>query len=191
MQGTHQDQLANALRQRRRAFLIWMRHAIDPFSILGGQKDIAWDNVRRAQRRVLRARRAIERHFRWEAANMKVDVRDIWFRTGLPLPDIARRIRLESDFFEDGEDYWNWVIGRLGDVELDITRTHTQPPELVETRIFEVGHGILPESLVLEIVERLRPFVSSPIYSGRWCPSPESDGEFEAVREFKLTSHEI
>jgi hypothetical protein len=69
MRSTHEDQLADAFRQRRKAFLLWMRHAIDPFSVLGGNRDIARGNVRRAHRRVLRAKRAIERRRRWLAAN--------------------------------------------------------------------------------------------------------------------------
>ena len=73
MRGTHEDQLAIALRQRRTAWLRWFRHALDPISVLMGDRAEAWKNVRRSHRRVLRARRGIVRHDRWLVEQNNLD----------------------------------------------------------------------------------------------------------------------
>ena len=114
---------------------------------------------------------------------MQLGVKDIWFRSKLPLDEIAHRLGLQ-EVIEDGEDYWDWVIGKLRDVELDVTRTHTEPPELVETCIFLVSREEMPASLVADLVQRLRPFVSGNIHCGRWWLKTGHDFDMEVFQTF-------
>ena len=114
---------------------------------------------------------------------MTLDVMDIWVRSKLPLAEIAWRLGLR-EVTEDAEEYWAWVIGTLGEVTLDITRTHTRPPGHVETRIFVVEGGKFSESLIATVVVRLREFVSGPIACGRWEYRSGNDFDLVLVREF-------
>ncbi len=114
---------------------------------------------------------------------MQFGVKDIWFRSELPLDEIAQRLGLQ-DVIEDGEDYWNWIIGRLGDVKLDVTRTHIEPPELVETRIFAIGHEEMPELLVADLARRVRSFVPGDIYCGKWWFLAGNEIEMEIFQTF-------
>ncbi len=88
-------------------------------------------------------------------------VTDVWFRSALQLAEIARRLELR-DITDDAEDYWAWVIGSLGNALVDITRTHTRPAGMVDTRVFVID-GSFTESLLAELVVRLRAFVPGPI----------------------------
>ena len=83
MRGTHEDQLAIALRQRRMAVLKWLRHAIDPFSYLSGEHGMAWRELRRLHHRVLRARRGMERYKRWLASQKNANHIDDEFNTAV------------------------------------------------------------------------------------------------------------
>jgi hypothetical protein len=85
---------------------------------------------------------------------------------------------------EDAEDYWAWVIGALGEVQLDITRTHGRPAGLVETRIFMPGGGKFSEPLIATVVSRLRGFVPGPVACGRWEYRSGNDFDLVVVREF-------
>jgi hypothetical protein len=108
---------------------------------------------------------------------MATEVTDVWFRSHLPLAEIAQQLGLR-DVTDDAEDYWAWVIGTLSDTRLDITRTHTRPANSVDTRIFVLG-GAFTEPLLDELVGRLRSFVPGPIRCGRW--------EYHCGHEFDLT----
>jgi hypothetical protein len=114
---------------------------------------------------------------------MQLGVKDIWFRSELPLDEIAQRLGLQ-EVIEDAEDYWAWVIGRLGNVKLDITRTHTQPPALVETRIFEVNHEEMPESLIADLARRLQSFVPGAVLCGRWWYLAGHEFDLEVFQTF-------
>src|SRR5262245_17969172 len=98
---------------------------------------------------------------------MATGVTDIWFRSALPLDEIAARLGL-SDITHDVEDYWEWVIGTLAGAQLDITRTYTQPPRTTDTRIFLTENTEFSNELITEVVSRLRDFVSGTIAYGRW-----------------------
>jgi hypothetical protein len=108
---------------------------------------------------------------------MDYRITDIWFRSRLPLAEIARRLGLR-DITEDAENYWAWAIGTLGEAQLDITRTHTQSAGETDTRIFLVGGGSFPAELLAQVVARLQPFVGSSIAAGRW--------EYQSGEDFLL-----
>lgn len=93
-------------------------------------------------------------------------IRDLWFRSPLSLLVIAQQLQLRDIEF-DLENYWEWVIGWLDDVKLDITRTHTQPPESVDTRIFDYNLAPFRDDILDTLVARLRPIVVGAIYAGQ------------------------
>jgi len=101
---------------------------------------------------------------------MTGEVRDIWFRSTLSLAEITRRLGLQ-DVTADSENYWEWVIGTLGDVTLDITRTHTRRRWQVDTVIFLTGdegnHREFSDVLIADIVGRLHSFVRGSVLCGR------------------------
>src|SRR5262245_20460694 len=98
---------------------------------------------------------------------MASGVTDIWFRSALPLDEIAARLGL-NNITHDAEDYWEWVIGTLAGAQFDITRTYTQPPGTTNTRIFLVNNTEFSNELITEVVSRLRDFISGTIACGRW-----------------------
>lgn len=112
---------------------------------------------------------------------MAPEVTDIWFRSRLSLAEVAQRLGLR-DVTEDAENYWAWVIGTLGDARLDITRTHTRPAGIVDTRVF-VLDGAFTEPLLAELVGRLREFVPDAIRCGRWEYRSGNDFDLVVVRE--------
>jgi hypothetical protein len=114
---------------------------------------------------------------------MAVKITDVWFRSTLPLAEVAARLGL-LDVSEDAENYWAWVIGTLDGVRLDITRTHTRPAGEVDTRAFVQGRGGFSTALLEELVRRLRAFVSGPITCGSWQYRSGNDFNLIAVREF-------
>jgi hypothetical protein len=119
---------------------------------------------------------------------MTPEVTDVWFRSPLRLAEIARRVGLR-DVTEDAESYWAWVIGTLGDARLDITRTHTRPAGMVDTRVF-VLDGKFTESVLAELVRRLRTFVSGTIACGQWVYRSGDDFDLLVVREFGPASQD-
>ena len=110
------------------------------------------------------------------------DVTDIWFRTDLPLMDIARGMGL-ADPSEDAEDYWEWVIGRAGRVEVDIARTHRRPAGVVDTRLFLVSGVPIRKKLEADLLERLRRVVHGAIWCGRWIYRSGNDFDLVVVEE--------
>ena len=118
-----------------------------------------------------------------ECRSRASEVTDLWFRSNLPLAEVAQRLGLR-DVTEDAEDYWAWVIGILCDVRLDITRTHTRPAGEVDTRVFVLGGGGFSESLLAELVGRLRAFLPGTLRCGRWDYRSGNDFDLVVVREF-------
>lgn len=115
-------------------------------------------------------------------------IQDIWFRTALPLKEIAKRLELR-DLIVDAENHWEWVIGTLGDVRLDITRTHRRRPKEVDTRIFILAHGQETETftadLVTQLVDRLLEFSLGPVSCGRWEYITGNQFNLVVVHEFR------
>ncbi len=105
---------------------------------------------------------------------MPFPVTDLWFRSPLSLREIATRLGL-ADVCSDSENYWTWEIGTLNGARLDITRTHTKPPETADTRIFLVDNTKFSEELIVEIVSRLQSFIRGAITCGRWEPRSGND----------------
>jgi hypothetical protein len=118
---------------------------------------------------------------------MTSEVIDVWFRSNPSLAEIAKRLNLQ-DVTQDAENYWAWVIGKLGDARLDITRTHTQPANKVDTRVF-VLEGTFTELLLAELVTRLRAFIAGPIRCGRWEYVSGNDFNLVVVREYGAEHH--
>lgn len=114
---------------------------------------------------------------------MRSDIADIWFRSSLRLTEIAQRLELR-DVAEDAENYWEWVIGMFNEVQLDITRTHTQPAAHVDTRILMLGNREFSESLLAKLVGLLREFLPGPIMTGRWEYRSGNDFDLVVVQEF-------
>ncbi|HEY1014906.1 MAG TPA: hypothetical protein VGE07_19515 [Herpetosiphonaceae bacterium] len=104
-------------------------------------------------------------------------ITDIWFVTPLPLRDLARALRM-TDVTADAENYWEWIIGTLGGMTLDITRTHTLPAAEVPTRIFRLeaprAFAAVQQAFV---AARLQQAGITPIFLGAWVY--RSGDEFE------------
>jgi len=114
---------------------------------------------------------------------MDASVTDIWFRSALSLDEITVKLGL-ADVTFDAENYWEWAIGTLSGMQLDITRTHTQPAEATDTRIFLLGNMRFTDDLIADVVSRLRSFVSGTIWCGRWEYRSGDDFDLVVVREF-------
>ena len=114
---------------------------------------------------------------------MAGDITDIWFRSGLSLGEIARRLGFE-DSKSDAEDFWEWVIGTVGTARCDLTRTHTRGNAVTDARIFEVDGRPFTPAEVEDLVSRLRTFVSGTISCGRWIPTSGDDFDRIVVRQF-------
>ncbi len=111
-------------------------------------------------------------------------ITDLWFYSPLPLLEISRRLGLQ-DVEEGAENHWHWVVGRLGDCQLDITRMHSPSSVEVDTRIFknEEVRQFSPE-LVSVLVDRLQDFISGAISCGQWVYRSANDFELISVEEF-------
>lgn len=103
---------------------------------------------------------------------------DIWFRTGLTLEAIAEAIGLTDTSF-DAENYWEWVIGTLGSIELDVTRTHTLDSLDTDTRIFRVDTKHFTDSEIEHICEKIVVIAESDICWGQW--QYRSGDEFDKI----------
>lgn len=116
-----------------------------------------------------------------EYGSMTNEIKDVWFRSPLPLAEIANRLGL-TDVAQDAEDYWAWVIGSLDETQLDITRTHTRSANSVDTRIF-VLHGQFREAVLAKLIGLLRDFVTGSISCGRWEHRSGHDFKLVVIRE--------
>ncbi len=92
---------------------------------------------------------------------------DIWFRAAMSLDEIAIAIGM-SDQVHDAEDYWEWVIGELNGIQLDLTRSHTKPRTDSDTRIFRLDNLQFSESEIEALCDRLCSATNSTIRWGRW-----------------------
>lgn len=110
-------------------------------------------------------------------------ITDLWFRSELPLGEIAKRLGLRG-VREDAENYWAWVVGALAGERIDVARTHTRPAGDAETRVFLLSGLPLEEGLLAEVVARLQAFVPGPISAGRWQYRSGEDFELVPVREY-------
>lgn len=101
------------------------------------------------------------------AQGTTADVDDLWFRTDLSLTDIGRGLGLIG-IEEDDENYWSWIIGSLGALRIDVTRTHTVPPGSTDTRIFVLGEDRISPTLRQLLIDRLHALGVSPVHYGTW-----------------------
>jgi hypothetical protein len=101
-------------------------------------------------------------------------ITDIWFRSGLSLPQIAEKLGL-AEVDHDSENYWEWVIGNVRDVRIDITRTHTKRRASVDVRVFCLDLIAFDSELKTALVQSLSAFVRGPICCGRWRYRTDND----------------
>ena len=94
-------------------------------------------------------------------------ITDIWFRTSESLETVADHLGLVKPIF-DAENYWAWVIGGFGDVQIDITRTHTIPADTTDTRIFRCDNLEFSESQAREISNAIIDKSLSDVSWGQW-----------------------
>jgi hypothetical protein len=69
-----------------------------------------------------------------------ISVTDTWFRSTQSSISLAAAVGLSSTV-HDSEDFWEWVIGDLDDLRLDITRAHARAPNDTDVRIFRLDNG--------------------------------------------------
>jgi hypothetical protein len=117
-------------------------------------------------------------------------VTDIWFRSESSLRDIAAGLEL-LEIVEDAENYWEWIIGLVGSVRVDLTRTHTLPNGESDARLFLLDGGEFSEAQVLELVGRLRTFVSGEISCGRWEYRAGNDFDRIVVKTFDSSGRHL
>lgn len=101
---------------------------------------------------------------------------DIWFRSTCSLEEIADILGL-ADVSFDAEDYWEWAIGTLvvERIQLDITRTHTVPPGLTETRIFRLDSESFTDDHIKKISLTLLRIAITGVVWGEWRYSQGND----------------
>jgi hypothetical protein len=106
-------------------------------------------------------------------------VTDIWFYTDDGLSAVAEKLGLERRE-PDCEDTWEWVIGDLFGVRLDITR-HQGTRKKEETAIFLFEPPKAPWSAALQdaVLQRLGQVGYSDIWVGRLTVN--SANRFEKV----------
>ncbi len=111
-------------------------------------------------------------------------ITDVWFRSPLPLLELSQRLGLQ-DLEEGTENHWQWVVGWLGDCQLDITRMHGQSSVEADTRIFQAQEvrQFSPE-LLARLIDRLQDFIAGPISCGQWVYRSANDFELILVQEF-------
>lgn len=86
-----------------------------------------------------------------------------------------------SDVSYDDEDYWEWAIGTLDGVRLDVTRTHQHPAASVDTRVFRLDLAPIASDLLAKLTERLSTVARGPISWGRWMPRQGNDFDFQVI----------
>lgn len=114
-------------------------------------------------------------------------IKDVWFRSPLSLLDIAQQLELR-DIELDAENYWEWAIGWIDDVKLDITRTHTQPPETVDTKIFDYNLAPFTDDTLVTLVARLRPVVENTIFAGQSEYLGGDDFRYTVLRTYSTST---
>ncbi len=98
-----------------------------------------------------------------------MEITDIWFRSTCSLEEIADILGLAHVSF-DTENYWEWAIGTLvvERIQLDITRTHTEPPVLTETRKFRLDLESFTDDHIKKISLTLLPIAIIGVFWGEW-----------------------
>jgi hypothetical protein len=96
-----------------------------------------------------------------------LEVTDLWFRSALPLAAIGDGLGL-ADREDDSENVWEWVIGDVAGVRIDVTRDHRAPPADTDVRVFRVDRGELSAELRAAIVSRLFTLGIDRVAHGRW-----------------------
>jgi hypothetical protein len=111
-----------------------------------------------------------------------ISVTDIWFRSTQSLISLAATVGLSSTV-HDSEDFWEWVIGDLGDVRLDITRAHALARKDTDVRIFRLDSGEFDAELRERFVLRVLPFSLGSVKCGRWLGREGNDFDVIVVEE--------
>jgi hypothetical protein len=109
-------------------------------------------------------------------------ITDIWFYTELPLTGLGEALGL-SDIDHDGENYWEWIIGNLAGVALDISRTHTAPAAATPTTIFRLNeHQAFTSDMINVLVPRIQAVGITPIMLGSWIYRSGNDFDLRVDR---------
>lgn len=103
----------------------------------------------------------------------EIVIRMIWFHTTLELMQLAAALGFEQPRY-DGENYWDWVIGTVNGIELDICNSHTLPNAAQDTVLFQTETEEFEPELKMLMIERLKNHVLDFIYCGR---STEKEGK--------------
>jgi hypothetical protein len=111
-----------------------------------------------------------------------ISVTDIWFRSTQSLISLAAAVGLSSTV-HDSEDFWEWVIGDLGDLRLDITRAHARAPKDTDVRIFRLDNGEFDATLCDLLVLRVLPVSLGSVKCGRWLYRQGNDFDLIVVEE--------
>ena len=109
-------------------------------------------------------------------------VTDIWFSSTCTLLQAAKALGL-SGAVHEAENEWEWVVGELSGVRLDITRLHTRQRRDVDVRVFRLDNGAFASDLTDLIIERLRPLASGSIKCGQWTYLSGNDFDIVVVEE--------
>jgi hypothetical protein len=96
-----------------------------------------------------------------------LEVTDLWFRSALPLAAIGDGLDL-AHREHDSETVWEWVIGDVAGVRIDVTRDHRAPPHDTDVRVFRVDRGELSPEQRAAIVRRLFALGIDRVAHGRW-----------------------
>lgn len=107
-------------------------------------------------------------------------ISDVWFRSSAELVEVVETLGLSNASY-DAEGYWEWAIGTLDGVQLDVTRTHLQPAVAVDTRIFRLDNAPISSDLLAKLTVRLRILARGPVSWGRWVYRQGNDFDLEVV----------
>ncbi len=95
-------------------------------------------------------------------------ITDIWFRSEHSLEELKMLLDIQNPEF-DAENYWEWVIGEIGDSRINMSRTHTVAPCNTDTRIFLLGsEQEFNEDLISSIIQSLQKGGIASISLGHW-----------------------
>jgi hypothetical protein len=94
---------------------------------------------------------------------------DVWFRSRLPLPALAAELGAAVTEI-DSEDYWEWVVGDVAGITINITRTHTKSRAKTDTRIFRVDSDsrAFPDTALRHLLGQLERLKVDPVHVGTW-----------------------
>lgn len=107
-------------------------------------------------------------------------ITDIWFRSPLSLGEISAALAMVGSEL-DAENYWEWLIGGVADMELNISRTHTRPAAEVETRVMRNDAKPFSDEQRAALVPHLLCIAAGPISCGRWIHRCGEDFDLQVV----------